>query len=127
MMPEQPSELSNSQVADLYRSMQLESITVHEHTIPIPSSGGKPPPPPVDIPRGDRDDSPMEKRIEALEAANLETRDRLARIETKLDTFATKADLHEVISGQTWKIVMWMTSVGIVLAGATFTIAKLVH
>lgn len=39
----------------------------------------------------------MEARISALEAANLETRDRLARIETRLESVATKADLNAAI------------------------------
>jgi hypothetical protein len=42
------------------------------------------------------DDGDVEARIKALEDANLEMRDRLSRIETKLDTVATKADLQEV-------------------------------
>jgi hypothetical protein len=40
----------------------------------------------------------MEARISALEAANIDTRDRLARIETRLDFVATKADLNAVVA-----------------------------
>ncbi len=76
----------------------------------------------------------MEARISALEAANLETRDRLARIETRMDSLATKEDvaltraaLHQEINSQTWKFVTWTTTIGIALIGATFSIAKLVH
>jgi hypothetical protein len=40
----------------------------------------------------------MEARISALEGAHLETRDRLARIETRLDHMATKADLNAAVA-----------------------------
>jgi len=36
----------------------------------------------------------METRVIKLEQFAVETRDRLARIETRLDTFATKEDLQ---------------------------------
>lgn len=53
---------------------------------------------PVDSGGGGGDHGGMEARISALEAANLETRDRLARIETRLDSVATKADLNAVVA-----------------------------
>ncbi|MBR8123252.1 hypothetical protein KDW39_08830 [Burkholderia multivorans] len=62
----------------------------------------------------------MESRIAALEAANLETRDRLARIETRLDSVTTKADLHEALHSMTWKIIGSIA----VLVGAVYYIAK---
>jgi hypothetical protein len=80
----------------------------------------------------------MEARIAALEQANLETRDRLARIETRLDSVATKADLvglhgdmqsmrvalHQEINAQTWKLVTFVCSFGTALVAATYFIAK---
>ncbi|KVE33734.1 hypothetical protein WS68_11205 [Burkholderia sp. TSV86] len=73
----------------------------------------------------------METRISALEAANLETRDRLARIETRLDSVATKADLldvkatlHQEINAQTWKLVTFVCSFGTALVAATYFLAK---
>lgn len=101
----------------------------------MPPAGGEPPRPPrVDKTEGGGDDGGMEARLKALEDANLETRDRLARIETRMDSFATKEDvaqvrtaLHQEINAQTWKFITWTTTIGIALIGATFTIAKLVH
>jgi hypothetical protein len=83
--------------------------------------------PEIDRPHGGRHDGCMEARISALESANLETRDRLARIETRLEAVATKSDLHRELAGQTWRFLTWTTTIGIALIGATFAIAKLVH
>jgi uncharacterized protein involved in propanediol utilization len=54
----------------------------------------------------------MEQRIAALEAANFETRDRLIKIETRMDALASKEDLqklrselHQSLNAQTWKII----------------------
>ena len=52
----------------------------------------------VDTGGGGGDDGHMEARIAALEAANLETRDRLARIETRLDSVTTKSDLSAALA-----------------------------
>ncbi|PRF51349.1 hypothetical protein C6Q28_29410 [Burkholderia multivorans] len=86
----------------------------------------------VDTGGGGGDDGRMEARIAALEAANLDTRDRLARIETRLDSVATKADLHELgaslnksIVDQTWKMIGWMTTICTGLVAITAGIVKL--
>jgi hypothetical protein len=85
------------------------------------------PPPPkvpaVDGKPGSGDDDGMEARISALEAANLETRDRLARIETRLETVATREDLHREINAQTWKLVTFVCSFGTALVAATYFVA----
>jgi hypothetical protein len=73
------------------------------------------------------DDGCMEARISALEQANLETRDCLMRIETRMEALASKEDLHQEINAQTWRFVIWATTIGIALVGATFSIAKLIH
>ncbi|MCM2546211.1 hypothetical protein ACVCII_03950 [Burkholderia glumae] len=65
----------------------------------------------------------METRVSALEAANLDTRDRLARIETRLDFVATKDDLHREISAQTWKLVTFVCGFGTALVAATYFLA----
>lgn len=90
--------------------------------------------PPVDNGGGPPDDPFMEARIAALEAANLETRDRLARIETRLDTVATKSDLgdmkatlHQEINAQTWRLVTFVCGFGTALVTATYFVAKYVH
>jgi hypothetical protein len=57
----------------------------------------------------------MEARIIALDEFAVDARDRLARIETRLDTFATKADLHRELHGMTWRLFGGATAlVGIV-------------
>ncbi|NWA25484.1 hypothetical protein HX866_11310 [Pseudomonas gingeri] len=80
----------------------------------------------------------MDARVAALEKAIPDIRERLARVETKLDnvekTMATKsdlealqgtisADLHKVIGDSTWRFVQ----VAVVLAGLAFTAAKFVN
>ena len=59
----------------------------------------------------------MRARIINLEKFAIETRDRLTRIETRLDTFATKADLHHELHSMTWKLL------GGAMAGATALVA----
>jgi hypothetical protein len=88
----------------------------------------------IDNGGGGDDHGGMEARLAALEAANLETRDRLARIETRLDDVATKADLsdlridfHKEINAQTWKLVTFVCGFGTTLVGATYFVAKYVH
>lgn len=89
----------------------------------------------VDGGGGGGEDGGMGARIVALEAANFETRDRLARIETRLDPMMTKADLfelrddmrvalHREINAQTWKLVTFGCSFGTALVAATYFIAK---
>lgn len=78
---------------------------------------------PVDGGGGGGHDGGMESRISALEAANLETRDRLARIETRLEAVATKADLHEALHSLTWKIIGACAA----LVAAAYFVAKYVQ
>ena len=61
----------------------------------------------------------MQARIIDLEKFSIETRDRLTRIETRLDTFATKADLHHALHSMTWKLL------GGAMAGSTALVAAL--
>lgn len=63
------------------------------------------------------DNGDMEDRVAKLEEFTLEARDRLARIETRLDQTVTKADLHEAMNG----MVKWVvgTAVGLGVAGIT--------
>jgi len=73
----------------------------------------------------------MEARVLKLEQFAVETRDRLARIETRLDTFATKEDLqalkadlykelHKELHGMTWKLLGGASA----LVAAVYSIAK---
>jgi hypothetical protein len=82
-----------------------------------------PPPPPVDNVRAHSDDARMEARVSALEQANLDTRDRLTRIETRMDSLATKEDLHKETHSQTWRII----GVAALLVAVVYYFAKYVH
>lgn len=80
----------------------------------------------------------MEDRVAALEKAIPDIRERLARVETKLDNveknMATKSDLEALrgsistdvqksIGDATWRFVQ----ISMVLAGLAFTAAKFIH
>ena len=65
----------------------------------------------------------MEARIIALEEFAVDARDRLARIETRLDTFATKADLHRELHGMTWRLFGGASA----LVGIVYWIARNSH
>ncbi|MGC4396023.1 hypothetical protein [Hydrogenophaga sp. T2] len=66
---------------------------------------------------GPPDNGGMEARVVKLEEFAQDTRDRLTRIETRLDQTATKADLSEAMNG----LVKWVvgTAVGLGVAGIT--------
>ena len=55
------------------------------------------------------DNGGMETRVTKLEAAAQDTRDRLVRIESRLENFernyATKEDLHKELHSMTWRII----------------------
>lgn len=72
----------------------------------------------------------MQARVSVLEAANLEIRDRLIKIETRLNALASKedlanlrAELHASLNMQTWRIIGAVT----LLTGAAYYLAKFVH
>lgn len=96
------------------RAAQLEMES------PVPSKlrdgGGDPP-----------YDGGMEARVVKLEDAMTEVRDRLVRIETRMESFetnfATKADLHREINAQTWRLITWMTGICTALVAASYFIA----
>ncbi len=51
----------------------------------------------------------METKVTLLENFATETRDRLVRMETRMDiffdTYATKADLHKELHAMTWRLL----------------------
>lgn len=73
---------------------------------------------------GPPDNGGMEARLAKLEEFAQQTRDRLTRIETKLDSFATKEDLHKAINDQTWKIIGAMITLGTLLSGIVYFVAR---
>jgi hypothetical protein len=75
----------------------------------------------------------MEARIVKLEEFALETRERLARIETRLEETATKADLNEKIQDLRVEmhkgfadIVKWMVGLAIVMSASAVTVMTFV-
>jgi hypothetical protein len=72
---------------------------------------------------GNGDGTDMEARVAKLEANMIEVRDRLIRVETKLDTFSTKEDLHKELHSMTWRIFGYAS----LLTAAVYFIAKYVH
>jgi hypothetical protein len=73
----------------------------------------------------------MQERLARFEKFEIDTRDRLARIETRLDIFATKSDLnalktdlykelHKELHGMTWKLLGGASA----LVTAVYFIAK---
>jgi hypothetical protein len=65
----------------------------------------------------------METRISDLEVFAVDARDRLARIETRLDIFATKADLHRELHSMTWRLLGGASA----LVGIVYWIARTVQ
>ena len=70
----------------------------------------------------------LQVSVGALEVDMRDVRDRLARVETKIDifatTFATKEDLHQALNTQTWKLVSFVSAFGTAMVGAVFFIAR---
>ncbi|MCC2632149.1 MAG: hypothetical protein K0S48_35 [Ramlibacter sp.] len=81
-----------------------------------------PPPPRDPFPPGGSgsDNDRMNERVEKLEKFAEDTRDRLTRIESKLDTFVTKADLHQELHSLSWKLATLCSA----LTAAVYFIAK---
>jgi len=74
----------------------------------------KPPEPP---------DMELIERVANLETDMRDVRDRLVRVETKMDTFAstfaTKSDMHAEFNTQTWRIIgAILAAAGLVFAAA---------
>lgn len=101
----------------------IEMMTISNIRRRPRSTDAELPRPPIDNTGGGGDDGRMDARIVALEAANLETRDRLARIETRLTSVATREDLHKEINAQTWRLVTFVCSFGTALVAATYFVA----
>lgn len=62
-------------------------------------------------------DMELVERVANLETNMRDVRDRLLRVEIKLDSFATKEDMHREFNVQTWRIV------GAILAAAGLVFA----
>jgi hypothetical protein len=64
----------------------------------------------------------MEARIEKLEEFAIDVRERLMKIETRLDQTATKADLSQAIAD----VIRWVVGTAIVLGAAAVTVITFV-
>lgn len=109
--------------------------SVHGNTATdVSTSGGGGKPPDKSNPPQSTYDEDMEPRVKALEDFANTARERLARIEAKLDGTATKEDLgslrtelHKAISDQTWRLITWVSGISAGLVAAVFFIARNVH
>ena len=64
----------------------------------------------------------MEDRIVKLEEFAAETRERLSRIETRLEQTATKADLQEAIAS----MIKWVAAIAVMLGATAITVMTFV-
>lgn len=76
----------------------------------------------VDNGGGPTDDDPMEARVAKLEELVTDTRERLVKIEVRLDQTATKSDLADGLHG----MVKWIVGTGIALGAAGITVVTFV-
>ncbi len=102
---------------DTYRE-QSEAIHLAEE---IGKKGGGGPP-------GSDD---LEKRVEKLESTMADIQVRLIRVESKLDSTATKADLselakefHKSMNEQTWKFLAGATGLAGLFSAVAFGLAR---
>lgn len=73
--------------------------------------------------------SGLEKRIEKLEGTIVDVQLRLVRIETRLESVATKADIESVntkIQEMGRTMIQWAVGSAVVLAGLAFTAARFI-
>jgi hypothetical protein len=68
-------------------------------------------------------DDGMENRVGKLEEFVNDARDRLTRIETRLDQTATSAEMHKAMTDQTWRLVSFVCGFGTALVAATYFMA----
>lgn len=78
---------------------------------------------PIDKGGGPPHDGDMEERLKKLEEFKDDARERLARIEVRLEHCATKDDVSRLES----TLLKWFVATAIALAGLAFAAAKLIH
>lgn len=78
--------------------------------------------PPLDKGGGPPEDGDMDARVAKLEEFVVDARDRLMKIETRLDATATKADLHEGFNG----MIKWVVGTAVVLGATAITVMTFV-
>lgn len=65
----------------------------------------------------------MDARVAKLEEFAVETRERMARMETRLEQTVTSAELHKEMNAQTWRLITFVCSFGAALVGITYFLA----
>lgn len=69
----------------------------------------------------------LNERVASFETDIRDVRERLIRVEARLDSlatsFATKSDLSDAISAQTWRLVTFVCGFGVALVSAVYFIA----
>ena len=86
-----------------------------------------PPAPSFDGGDGGGYDDGMETRVGKLEEFVSDARDRLTRIETRLDQTATSAEMRKEMTDQTWRLVSFVCGFGTALVAATYFMATQVR
>lgn len=78
--------------------------------------------------------SGMQKRLEKIESALADIQLRLIRVESKLDSTATKADIselaasfHKSMTEQAWKFITVAIGMSGLLAAFSFALARLIQ
>ena len=76
----------------------------------------------------------MQKRLEKIESALADFQLRLIRVESKLDSTATKADIsrlaasfHRSVTEQTWKFITVAIGMSGLFAAFSFGLARLIQ
>src|SRR6267142_762615 len=78
----------------------------------------------IDKKGGPPHDGGMETRVAKLENFVIDARERLARMEVRLEQTATITDIHRETSAQTWRLVTFVCSFGTALVAASYFLAK---
>lgn len=71
---------------------------------------------------GDNGGMELTDRVAHLETDMKDVRERLTRMEAKIDAFATRADLHEMSSN----MIKWMVGIAVGLGAAAITVMTFV-
>jgi hypothetical protein len=98
-----------------------------QQTVQPPPPG---PPGPDDIRPAGAGDVTLERRVERLEDAQMDIRERLVRLETRVDAIAvqmvTKADLKAGLAAMEATLLKWFIGTALALTGIVFTVARLI-
>lgn len=69
-------------------------------------------------------DARSDARLDNIERFTESIKDRLVKIETKMESFSTKEDLHKELHSQTWKMVGVIITVCTAITAIVYFIAR---